>query len=37
MKPLLMLPSNSYYETEMMRANDESGVETPIMRTRNGN
>ena len=36
MKPLLMLPSKSYYETQMMRAID-SGAETAIMWDRNGN
>ena len=36
MKPLLMLPSNSYFETQMVRAID-SGAETAIMRDRNGN
>ena len=36
MKPLLMLPSKSYYETEMVRAID-SGAETTRRRDQNGN
>ena len=36
MKPLLILPSKSYYEIQMVKVIDR-GAETAIMRDRNGN